>query len=150
LDERATIHARDATGDYRIDRFRAGEDVLHAIEATELGDISGKRVLHLQCHIGLDTLFWHGAARQSPAGFSSAALTLHAVCPRDRPESGLAEGTVEQAPELTPGPVDLVYTTWGTICGLPYVKQWAKVIASVAGAGRGALLRGRSSGGSAC
>jgi hypothetical protein len=55
-DERAAIHARDTTGDYRIDRFRAGEDVLHAIEATELGDIFGKRVLQLQCHIGLDTL----------------------------------------------------------------------------------------------
>jgi hypothetical protein len=35
-DERAAIHARDTTGDYRIDRFRAGEDVLHPIEATEL------------------------------------------------------------------------------------------------------------------
>jgi hypothetical protein len=32
----------------------AGEDVLHPIEAAELGDISGKRVLHLQCHIGLE------------------------------------------------------------------------------------------------
>ena len=27
-DERATIHARDATGDYMLDRFRAGEDAL--------------------------------------------------------------------------------------------------------------------------
>src|ERR1700738_66960 len=50
-DERAAIHARDTTGDYMLDRFRAGEDALHAIEASELGDISGKRVLHLQCHI---------------------------------------------------------------------------------------------------
>jgi hypothetical protein len=55
-DERATIHTRDTTGDYMLDRFRAGEDALHAIEAAELGDISGKRVLHLQCHIGRDTL----------------------------------------------------------------------------------------------
>jgi hypothetical protein len=38
-DERAAIHARDTTGDYMLDRFRAGEDALHAIEATELGDI---------------------------------------------------------------------------------------------------------------
>jgi 23S rRNA G2069 N7-methylase RlmK/C1962 C5-methylase RlmI len=26
------------------------------MEAAELGDVRGKRVLHLQCHIGLDTL----------------------------------------------------------------------------------------------
>ena len=38
-DERATIHARDKTGDYMLDRFRAGEDALHAIEAAELGGI---------------------------------------------------------------------------------------------------------------
>src|ERR1700690_1335008 len=55
-DERAAIHARDATADYMLDRFRAGEDALHAIEAAELGDISGRRVLHPQCHIGRDTL----------------------------------------------------------------------------------------------
>jgi hypothetical protein len=42
-DERAAIHARDSTGDYMLDRFRAGEDALHAIEAAELGDISGKK-----------------------------------------------------------------------------------------------------------
>src|SRR5215468_3344139 len=54
--ERAAIHARDTTGDYMLDRFRAGEDALHAVEAAELGDIAGKRVLHLQCHIGRDTL----------------------------------------------------------------------------------------------
>ena len=55
-DERATIHVRDTTGDYMLARFRAGEDALHTIEAAELGDIAGKRVLHLQCHIGRDTL----------------------------------------------------------------------------------------------
>src|SRR4051794_24034011 len=55
-DERAAIHARDSTDSYMLDRFRAGEDALHEIEAAELGDISGKRVLHLQCHIGQDTL----------------------------------------------------------------------------------------------
>src|ERR1700730_3929813 len=41
-DERATIHARDRIGGYMLDRFRAGEDALHAIEAAELGDISRK------------------------------------------------------------------------------------------------------------
>jgi hypothetical protein len=55
-DERAALHAHDTTGFYSLDRFRAGESALHGIEAAELGDVRGKRVLHLQCHIGLDTL----------------------------------------------------------------------------------------------
>jgi SAM-dependent methyltransferase len=132
-DERAAIHARDTTGDYMLDRFRAGEDALYPIEAAELGDVSGKRVLHLQCHIGRDTLcLVRRGATVTGLDFSSAALD---VARRLSRETGLkadfVEGTVDQAPALTPGPFDLVFTTWGTICWLPDVKKWAEIIASV-------------------
>src|SRR3982074_3078152 len=115
-DERAAIHARDTTGDSMLDRFRAGEDALHAIEATELGDISGKRVLHLQCHIGRDTLcLARRGAAVTGLDFSSGALN---IARRLFDETGLkadfVEGTVDQAPDLTPGPFDLVFTTWGS------------------------------------
>jgi SAM-dependent methyltransferase len=132
-DERAAIHARDTTGDYMLDRFRAGEDALHAIEAAELGDISGKRVLHLQCHIGRDTLcLVRRGAIATGLDFSGAALD---VARRLAHETGLkadfVEGTVDQAPHLTPGPFDLVFSTWGTICWLPDVRRWASIIAAV-------------------
>src|SRR6202047_2819628 len=111
-DERAAIHARDATGDYMLDRFRAGEDALHAIEAAELGDISGKRVLHLQCHIGRDTLCLVRRGAVAPGlDFSGVALD---VARRLSKETGLlkadfVQGTVDEAPLLTPGPFDLVF-----------------------------------------
>src|SRR5262252_1180361 len=132
-DERAIIHARDTTGDYMLDRFRAGEDALHDIEAAELGDISGKRVLHLQCHIGRDTLcLVRRGAVATGLDFSSAALD---VARHLAEETGLTatfvQGTVEEAPHLTPGPFDLVFTTWGTLCWLPDMAVWARVIASV-------------------
>jgi SAM-dependent methyltransferase len=38
---------------------------------------------------------------------------------------------VDQPPVLTPGPFDLVFTTWGTICWLPDIKAWAQVVAAV-------------------
>ncbi|MBV9980332.1 MAG: class I SAM-dependent methyltransferase [Bradyrhizobium sp.] len=132
-DERAAIHARDTTGDYMLDRFRAGEDPLHAIEAAELADISGKRVLHLQCHIGRDTLaLARRGAIVTGLDFSEAALD---VARRLSDETGLdaefVRGTVDQAPDLTPGPFDLVFTTWGSICWLPDMAIWAQVVASV-------------------
>ena len=40
-------------------------------------------------------------------------------------------GRVNDAPRLTPGPFDLVFVTWGTICWLPDLAVWAHVIASV-------------------
>ena len=132
-DERAAIHSRDATGGYMLERFRAGEDSLHAIEAAELGDISGKRVLHLQCHIGHDTLcLARRGATVTGLDFSKAALD---VARRLSDETGLeaefVQGTVDLAPQLTPGPFDLVFTTWGTVCWLPDMSIWAKVIAAV-------------------
>src|SRR5262245_25886130 len=55
-EERVPIHVRDATGFYNIEAFLAGRSTLGRIEAAELDDVRGRRVLHLQCHIGLCTL----------------------------------------------------------------------------------------------
>src|SRR3984893_12206190 len=101
-DERATIHARDTTGDYMLDRFLAGEDALHAIEATELGDISGKRVLHLQSHIGRDTLcLVRRGATVTGLDFSSAALNVaRGLSDKTGLKADFVEGTVDQAPDL--------------------------------------------------
>jgi SAM-dependent methyltransferase len=38
---------------------------------------------------------------------------------------------VDEAPHLTPGPFDLVFATWGTLCWLPDMRDWARVIAAV-------------------
>jgi N6-adenosine-specific RNA methylase IME4/SAM-dependent methyltransferase len=131
-DERAAIHAREALGD-TLARFRAGEDALLAMEAAELGDISAKRVLHLQCHIGRDTLcLARRGAVVTGLDFSPTAIE---VARRLSEETGLRatfiQGTVDQTPRLAPGPFDLVFTTWGTLCWLPDMRDWAKVIASV-------------------
>jgi SAM-dependent methyltransferase len=132
-DERAGIHARDTTGDYMLDRFRRGEDALHEIEAEELGDVEGKRVLHLQCHIGRDTLcLVRRGAVATGLDFSSVALSFaRGLAEETGLKAEFVEGTVDEAPKLTPGPFDLVFTTWGTICWLPDMRVWADVIASV-------------------
>ena len=74
-DERADIHVEDTTGAYAIERFLAGEDVLYPIEAAEIGDVTGLDVLHLQCHIGLDTLcLARRGARATGLDFSATAI----------------------------------------------------------------------------
>ncbi len=132
-DERAGIHWRDTAGGYMLDRFRAGEDALHSVEAAELGDISGKRVLHLQCHIGRDTLcLVRRGAVATGLDFSGVALECaRRLADQTGLRADFVQGTVAEAPALTPGPFDLVFSTWGTICWLPDVRVWANVIASV-------------------
>jgi len=72
-DERAPVHA--ASGFYDIPRFLAGKDSLRAFEPGEVGDVRGKRLLHLMCHIGLDTLCWaRRGAVVTGLDFSQTAL----------------------------------------------------------------------------
>lgn len=131
-DERAAIHAREALGEM-LACFRRGEDALLPIERAELGDISGKRVLHLQCHVGRDSLcLARRGAVVTGLDFSPTAIE---VARRLSMETGLKatfiQGTVDQTPQLAPGPYDLVFTTWGTLCWLPDMRGWARVVASV-------------------
>jgi len=132
-DERAKIHARDTTGFYGLDRVLSGEGRLGPIESAELGDVSQKRVLHLQCHIGTGTLqLVRCGAIVTGLDFSAEAIR---VARRLATDAGLkadfVEGRVDEAPRLAPGPFDLVYVTWGTICWLPDLKIWANAIATV-------------------
>lgn len=53
-DERVSIHV--ASELYDVDGFVAGGNALHPLEIEEVGDVSGKTLLHLQCHFGIDTL----------------------------------------------------------------------------------------------
>ena len=75
-DERVPLHV---AGDfYDLDAFRAGQDPLRDFELAEVGDVGNRSLLHLQCHIGLDTLSWarHGAARVVGLDFSEPAIDL--------------------------------------------------------------------------
>ena len=104
--------------------------MLLAIEAEELGDVSGKRVLHLQCHIGRDTLcLARRGAIVTGLDFSPAAIK---TAQRRAEETGLnatfIQGRVDEISHLAPSPFDLVFATWGTLCWLPDLRDWARVI----------------------
>jgi SAM-dependent methyltransferase len=132
-EERAAIHLEDRTGFYRIDRVRAGEDVLGAIEAAEIGDVRGKRLLHLQCHFGLDTLcLARRGATATGVDFSSTAIAgARALAAELRLAAEFVEADVYDARAQLSGSFDMVYVTWGAICWLPDIAGWARVVASL-------------------
>jgi SAM-dependent methyltransferase len=114
-DERVAIHRRDATGFYAVERFLAGEKRLHAIDSGELCEIAGKRLIHLQCHFGLDTLILaREGAIATGLDFSPAAI---AEARRLAAEIGVAAdfvcADVYDAPLAVEGEFDIVFTTWG-------------------------------------
>lgn len=130
-DERVGLHLRDQKGIYRFEAFRAGEDILGPIESAELGDISGRRVLHLQCHFGMDTIcLARRGGLVTGLDFSpeavAAARTLAAEVGA---EVRFVESNVYDAPAATGGGFDMVFTSWGAIGWLPDIEAWAKVVA---------------------
>ena len=131
-DERVPIHRRDRSGFYAVERFLAGEKSLHAIENGELGAVAGQRIIHLQCHFGLDTLILarHGAIATG-VDFSPAAI---AEAQRLAELTGLGAdfvcADVYAAREAVAGYFDIAYVTWGTICWLPDLVPWAQTIAA--------------------
>jgi|SRR5882672_1350386 SAM-dependent methyltransferase len=132
-DERVPIHVRDATGFYKTEATVAGSDTLGAIEAAELGDVHGRHLLHLQCHIGLGTLsLIRCGAEATGLDFSPKAIeAAWDLARRAGISARFVEGHVYDAPTLIPELFDIVYTTWGTITWLPDIARWAQTIAVV-------------------
>ena len=125
-DERVAIHRRDRAGFYAMDRFLAGEKELQAIGSGELGDVAGKRLIHLQCHFGIDTLILarHGA-RVTGLDFSPAAIAEAKALATEAGWRPVVCADIYDTRNVT-GDFDIVYTTWGTICWLPDIPRWAR------------------------
>ncbi len=119
---------------YAIAPLLAAPDRLTKVvshDAEILGDVDGLDLLHLQCHIGTDTLSWARlGARTTGVDFSPEAL---AAARGFAEETGLDIDYVEcdlyDAPAHVEGDFDLVYTSVGTICWLPDIVEWARIVA---------------------
>ena len=144
-DERAPAHA--ASRDYRLPAF-AGDpahlsDVVR-FDRPRLGDISGLRGVHLQCHIGTDTVsLARLGATMTGLDFSPASL---AEARRLAELAGTPVEFVESdvygaADELGRGGFDLVYTGIGALCWLPDIRRWARVVAELLRPGGRLFLR---------
>ncbi|MFD5137630.1 class I SAM-dependent methyltransferase [Streptomyces sp. NPDC058378] len=139
-DERVPIHA---AGDYYdLDAFLAGRDVLRGFEIAEVGDVTGRTLLHLQCHIGLDTLSWarRGAAQVVGLDFSEPAVEvargLAGSLGLSQERAAFVPSDVYDAAEAVPDPAyDIVYTGTGALNWLPDVPRWAEVAASLVAPG---------------
>jgi SAM-dependent methyltransferase len=134
-DERVPIHV-NAKNVYDIGALRAGTSRLDPIAADVLGAPDGMRVLHLQCHFGMDTL---KIARQATAAtgvdFSPPAIAQARALAADvglGDKVRFVESNVYDAlnalPE--PGAFDRVFVSWGALCWLPDMAAWARIVSA--------------------
>ena len=134
-DERVGVHI--GPGGYDLSELRAGRGKLNAIEEAELPPVEGKRLAHLQCHFGADSLtLAQRGAEVVGLDFSAAAIE---VARKLAGELGLADRArfvhadlYDALAAIPPPPrFDMVFVTWGAICWLPDIARWAQIVAGL-------------------
>src|SRR5688572_7796603 len=128
-DEKAGIHAR-GSAQYPIRRLLTGRPGWAAPIPDPLGPLRGRSMLHLQCHIGLDSLRWaKQGARVTGVDFSPRAIAeACSLSTRSGIPARFVETSVEALPRNLKGRFDVVISVYGVTCWLPNLARWAKVI----------------------
>lgn len=144
-DERAPLHA--ASSGYDTAAFVRDPGYLSEVvrfDLPRLGDIAGLRGVHLQCHIGTDTLsLARLGAEMSGLDFSSASLAqARGLARRCGASIGYVEADVYDATRVLPAAsFDFVYTGIGALCWLPSIERWAQNVAGLLKPGGRLFLR---------
>ena len=144
-DERVPAHA--ASTDYALDRFRDDPNFISDVVRFDLpllGSIDGLLGVHLQCHIGTDTLSLSRlGATMTGVDFSSPAVEQarsFVASIGERVE--FVESDVYDAASVLPNHAfDLVFTGIGALCWLPDVRRWAEVVARLLAPGGRLFIR---------
>jgi SAM-dependent methyltransferase len=130
-DELVTLHL--AAPFYKIEGFRHGANVLDYLVRDGIGDVAGKRLLHLQCHIGLDTLcLARMGAEVTGLDFSPRAIAAARALSTETgtPATFVQANVLDPPPDL--GGFDIVFASWGAICWIPDIAAWMRTAARAA------------------
>jgi SAM-dependent methyltransferase len=134
-DERAPAHA--VSPDYDVEQFIKDPAFLSRVvrfDLPRLGDVAGLRGVHLQCHIGTDTIsLARLGASMTGLDFSPVALDqARDLAARTGADAAFVAADTYDAPEvLGREAFDLVFTGIGALCWLPSVSRWAEVVADL-------------------
>ena len=137
-DDRSAIHAASyGIEAYVTDRERISEQVRDDLAVLRHhlpdGEVAGLDLLHLQCHIGTDTLSWaRCGARVTGLDLSSASPDVARRLTTDAGGSvQYVQSDVLSARTAVSGDFDVVYTSIGAICWVADLAEWGRQIASL-------------------
>jgi SAM-dependent methyltransferase len=145
-DSLAGLHGQGADDYYDVDALVAGADSLSEHESAgvreAVGAVAGLDVVHLQCHIGFDTIsLARRGARVVGVDFSRASLEkAREIARRCGQDIEFVDAdTTALGPELH-GRFDLAYATMGVLCWIDDVAAWMSSAAAALRPGGRLLL----------
>lgn len=127
-DDRVQIHTDSEM--YDLHSFKAGRNSLTSLELDEIGDVVGKKILHLQCHFGQDSLsLARMGAKVTGIDFSEKAI---AFARELNLEMGLdaefIQSDIYGLKDNLDAEFDFIFTSFGVIGWLPNLNKWADII----------------------
>lgn len=128
--DRTRFHAQSAF--YDVEGFLAGKSGgIPEHEQVELGSVNGKRLLHLQCHFGMDTLGWARlGALVTGVDISDEAIQLaQSLASQLQLPARFIRANIFDLPDVLKESFDIVYATYGVMCWVPDVDEWARIAA---------------------
>jgi SAM-dependent methyltransferase len=125
---RTDIHYKSEFYDNK--NFINGRNSLMNIERDLLGDITGKSILHLQCHFGQDTIsLTRSGAQATGIDLSDQAISrAKKLAKETNSNTKFICCNLYDSPNFINEKFDIVFTSYGTISWLPDLHKWAKVI----------------------
>ncbi|GAK93110.1 hypothetical protein JCM19298_1829 [Nonlabens ulvanivorans] len=126
---------------YDKDAFAKAKNSLNSYELNALGDVKDKKLLHLQCHFGQDSLSWaHKGAVVTGVDISDEAIKLARKLSVDLgiPAQFVCCNVLETSNYIKEK-FDIIFTSYGTIGWLPDLKPWAQMISERLKSGGGFL-----------
>ena len=123
------VHAKSNM--YDLEAFKKGKSSLMSYELEALRNVSGKSLLHLQCHFGQDTLSWSRmGAKSVGVDLSDEGIKLaQSLNVELKLDAEFVCCNVLDTSEFVKDTFDIVYTSYGVIGWLPDLKPWGEMIA---------------------
>lgn len=117
---------------FDVEGFKRGGIRIPPLHVDEVGPVAGKRLLHLQCHIGLNSLSWARlGANVTGVDLSRRAIALAADLAAEIGSSAtFVVADVYDLPADFSGAFDIVYVSQGSLNLLPDIGAWAAASAA--------------------
>jgi SAM-dependent methyltransferase len=115
---------------YNLADFKKGKSSLYPLELEEVGDVRGKKLLHLMCHFGMDSLSWaRKGAIVTGVDLSEKSIKIAKSLSREIkvPATFICSDIYDLDKTLNEK-FDIVFTSYGVLCWIRNLKKWAKLI----------------------
>ena len=115
---------------YHIDRLLRGEPLLNDLIRAEVGEVRGKSLIHLLCHIGTDTLSWALLGAQVTGVDISPVSLQYArqLAQKMGIEADFIEADIMEAQRMVRSKFDIAFSSTGVLCWIPDIHVYARTV----------------------